>query len=385
MCMRNVGVISMGIKCPIIKEGDDLAKIVVKSVLNSTLIDTKMVEVKDETTKSGWRIEEVKTYDIDDKDVIGITESVVARSLGNYVSIDEISEDIKKCFGGDREYIIIANPIYSRNRFSMILKAIARATTKGVIIYMPDADEVGNPSGVNPFTGVNIKEYYKELVEKEGKECIIYDTAWDNKDKITIKDGVIYCGLHDYEDWRAYYGNNYKITLAEICRSKCDYGLLGSNKATEEKLKLFPTKESARALVEKVQVMIENATGKIVEVMVYGDGCFKDPVGGIWEFADPVVSPAYTLGLIGTPNEIKIKAFADDQFKDLKGTELDNAIKMSIKENNINLVGNMASQGTTPRRYTDLLGSLMDLTSGSGSKGTPVVLVKNYFKNYSND
>jgi len=383
--MRNVGVISMGIKCPIIKEGDDLAKIVVKSVLNSTLIDTKLVEVKDEKTKSGWSLKEVKTYDIEDKDVIGITESVVARSLGNYVTVDDIALDIQFKFGGAREYIVVANPIYSRNRFSMILKAIARATTKGVIIHMPDADEVGNPSGVNPFTGVNIKEYYKELVEKEGKECIIHDTAWDNKDEITIRDGVIYCGLHDYEDWRAYYGNNFHITLADICSSKCDYGLLGSNKATEEKLKLFPTKQSAQNLVEEVQRQIENITGKIVEVMVYGDGCFKDPVGGIWEFADPVVSPAYTNGLVGTPNEIKIKAFADDQFKDLKGVELDNAIKMTIKENNKNLVGNMSSQGTTPRRYTDLLGSLMDLTSGSGSKGTPVILVKNYFKNYSMD
>ena len=383
--MRNVGVISMGIKAPIIREGDNLAKIVVNSVLNATLIDSKFIDVPDPTTKSGWKIEELKTYDIDDKDVIGITESVVARAAGNYVTIDEIALDIQMRFGGMREYIVIANPIYSRNRFSMILKAITRATSKGVIIYMPDADEVGNPSGVNQFTGVNIKEYYTELVNKEGRECIIHDCAWTNEDKITDRDGMIYCGLHDYEQWRADYGNDYHITLADICSNKCEYGLLGSNKATEEKLKLFPSKASAQTLVEKVQAEMYKATNKYVEVLIYGDGCFKDPVGGIWEWADPVTCPAYTVGLEGTPNEIKIKAFADDQFKDLMGNDLDNAIKNTIIENNKSLVGNMASQGTTPRRYVDLLASLMDLTSGSGQKGTPIILVKNYFKSYAND
>lgn len=383
--MRNVGVISMGIKAPIIREGDNLAKIVVNSVLNATLIDSKFIDVPDPTTKSGWKIEELKTYDIDDKDVIGITESVVARAAGNYVTIDDIALDIQMRFGGMREYIVVANPIYSRNRFSMILKAITRATSKGVIIYMPDADEVGNPSGVNQFTGVNIKEYYTELVNKEGRECIIHDCAWTNEDKITDKDGMIYCGLHDYEQWRADYGNDYHITLADICSNKCEYGLLGSNKATEEKLKLFPSKASAQNLVEKVQAEIYKATNKYVEVLIYGDGCFKDPVGGIWEWADPVTCPAYTVGLEGTPNEIKIKAFADDQFKDLMGNDLDNAIKNTIIENNKSLVGNMASQGTTPRRYVDLLASLMDLTSGSGQKGTPIILVKNYFKSYAND
>lgn len=383
--MRNVGVISMGIKAPIIREGDNLAKIVVNSVLNATLIDSKFIDVPDPTTKSGWKVEELKTYDIDDKDVIGITESVVARAAGNYVTIDEIALDIQMKFGGMREYIVVANPIYSRNRFSMILKAITRAASKGVIIYMPDADEVGNPSGVNPFTGVNIKDYYTELVNKEGRECIIYDCAWNNEDKITDKDGTIYCGLHDYAQWRADYGNDYHITLADICSNKCEYGLLGSNKATEEKLKLFPSKASAQNLVEKVQAEIYKATNKYVEVLIYGDGCFKDPVGGIWEWADPVTCPAYTIGLEGTPNEIKIKAFADDQFKDLIGNDLDNAIKNTIIENNKSLVGNMASQGTTPRRYVDLLASLMDLTSGSGQKGTPIILVKNYFKSYAND
>ena len=383
--MRNVGVISMGIRTPIIREGDDLAKIVVDSVLNTTLVDTKMVEVKDNTTKSGWKLEEVKTYDLNDKDVIGITESVVARSLGNYVTIDEIALDLQLKFGGLRDYIIV-NPIYSRNRFAMILKSIARAANKRVTIYMPDADEVGNPSGVNQFTGVNMKEYYTEIVKNEGVECVINECAY-NYEYVpeSENDIIIYCGLHDYEQWKEDYGDDKHITLAEICKNRCDYGLLGSNKATEEKLKLFPTKQTAQTLVETIQEKIFKKTGKTVEVMVYGDGCFKDPVGGIWEFADPVVSPAFTKGLIGTPNEIKIKAFADDKFANLTGNELTEALKQEIKLKDSNLVGNMAAEGTTPRRFTDLLGSLMDLTSGSGDKGTPVILVQNYFKNYSID
>ena len=383
--MRNVGVISMGIRTPIIREGDDLAKIVVDSVLNTTLVDTKMVEVKDNTTKSGWKLEEVKTYDLNDKDVIGITESVVARSLGNYVTIDEIALDLQLKFGGLRDYVIV-NPIYSRNRFAMILKSIARAANKRVTIYMPDADEVGNPSGVNQFTGVNMKEYYTEIVKNEGVECVINECAYDYEYVPELEnDIVIYCGLHDYEQWKEDYGDDKHITLAEICKNRCDYGLLGSNKATEEKLKLFPTKQTAQILVETIQEKIFKKTGKTVEVMVYGDGCFKDPVGGIWEFADPVVSPAFTKGLIGTPNEIKIKAFADDKFANLTGNELTEALKQEIKLKDSNLVGNMAAEGTTPRRFTDLLGSLMDLTSGSGDKGTPVILVQNYFKNYSID
>ena len=383
--MRNVGVISMGIRTPIIREGDDLAKIVVDSVLNTTLVDTKMVEVKDNTTKSGWKLEEVKTYDLNDKDVIGITESVVARSLGNYVTIDEIALDLQLKFGGLRDYVIV-NPIYSRNRFAMILKSIARAANKRVTIYMPDADEVGNPSGVNQFTGVNMKEYYTEIVKNEGVECVINECAYDYEYVPELEnDIVIYCGLHDYEQWKEDYGDDKHITLAEICKNRCDYGLLGSNKATEEKLKLFPTKQTAQILVETIQDKIFKKTGKTVEVMVYGDGCFKDPVGGIWEFADPVVSPAFTKGLVGTPNEIKIKAFADDKFANLTGNELTEALKQEIKLKDSNLVGNMAAEGTTPRRFTDLLGSLMDLTSGSGDKGTPVILVQNYFKNYSID
>lgn len=380
--MRNVGVISMGIKAPIIREGDNLVKIVVNSVLNATLIDSKFIDVPDPTTKSGWKVEELKTYDIDDKDVIGITESIVARAAGNYVTLDEICKEIKEKLNNP-EWIIVANPIYSRNRFSMILKAIARAASEGIILCMPDADEVGNPSGVNQFTGINIKEYYEEIIQNEGKKCIIHDFSYN--DWPDVEGYVIYCGLHDYESWKEDYGDESHITLADICCDKCEYGLLGSNKATEEKLKLFPSKKCAQELVDKIQKKIFDKSGKNVEVMVYGDGCFKDPVGGIWEFADPETSPAYTSGLEGTPNEIKIKAFADDQFKDLNGSELDKAVKKAIKDNCIDLVGNMASQGTTPRRYVDLLASLMDLTSGSGSKGTPIILVKNYFKNYSNE
>ncbi|MBQ3415271.1 MAG: coenzyme F420-0:L-glutamate ligase [Clostridia bacterium] len=377
--MNNVGVISMGIKTPIIREGDDLVKIVVDSVLKATYANTRYDTVDDKTTKAGWRTERVDTYSINDKDVIGITESVVARAAGNYVTVDEIADELRKY---NQDAIAVLNPIYSRNRFSMILKAIAKAAGKAVYIYMPEFDEVGNPSGVNQFTGVNMMEYYRELVEAEGKECRIYDeTSWnENKFKYCL---TIYCGLHDYEQWKADYGDDTHITLADVCSDKCEYGLLGSNKANENTLKLFPSKKSAQELVEKVQAKIYEKTNKYVEVMVYGDGCFKDPVGGIWEWADPETSPAYTVGLNGTPNEIKIKAFADDQFAELTGKELDNAIKNTIKENNMNLVGNMASQGTTPRRYVDLLASLMDLTSGSGSKGTPVILVKNYFNTYA--
>lgn len=380
--MRNTGVISMGIRTPIIREGDDLVKIVVDSVLNATLIDSNYETVEDKTTKNGFHVEKVKTYNINDKDVIGITESVVARSVGNYVTVDEISLELQNRFGYGKKYILI-NPIYSRNRFSMILKAIARAASS-IAIYMPEFDEVGNPSGINQFTGVNMKEYYTELVEKEGIKCYIReeDRSYYENEQNTVE---IYCGLHDYEQWKEDYGDETHITLADICTRKCEYGLLGSNKATDEKLKLFPSKECAQQFVETVQARIYEKTNKYVEVMVYGDGCFKDPVGGIWEFADPVTSPAYTQGLKGTPNEIKIKAFADDQFKDLNGDELVNAMKQKISLKDSNLVGNMDSQGTTPRRFVDLLASLMDLTSGSGDKGTPVVLVQHYFENYSID
>lgn len=387
--MKNVGVISMGIKAPIVKEGDDLVKIVVDSVLEATKLGVKMIQPAP-NVKGLVEVPGEYEYNINNKDVIGITESIVARTQGNYATVDEIAIDVVKKFG-PAATITLIKPIYSRNRFSMILKGIARAA-KHIIFVMPEFDEVGNPKGVNPFTGVDIQKYYQEICEKENCTCEFTD--WDKPGGL-YSDNWVYCGLHDYKQWKESHTllsiDKKRYTLADICSDKNpDYGVLGSNKATEEKIKLFPTKEYAKKIVEEVQKQIAQKTGKIVEVMVYGDGCFHSPSNGkpgssIWEFADPVVSPAYTSGLDGYPNEIKIKAFADDEFKDLSGDELTNAVKEKIKEKDDNLVGNMASQGTTPRHYTWLLGSLMDLTSGSGDKGTPFVLVQNYFNNYSND
>ena len=343
--MRTVGTSTYGLICPIFKEGDDLCEIISNTLLNSGL-------------------------EINDRDVLGITESIVARSEGNYVTVDEVAESVKKVFNNPHN-IYVYKPIYSRNRFAMILKGIARAVTGTVFIRMPNVDEVGNVLVNHPFTGLNYDEYYKSIVESEGKKCeIIYDhSEYDDN----VKE-IIDCQIHK---------QTFETTLKDICSDKCEYGLYGSNKATEEKLKLFPSKKYAQELVENIQIAIYGKVGKKIEVMVYGDGCFKDPVGGIWELADPVVSPAYTDGLDGTPNELKLKYLADNDYKDLSGEELTNAIKQSIRSKNNNLVGNMASQGTTPRRLTDLLGSLMDLTSGSGDKGTPVVYVKGYFDNLS--
>lgn len=379
--MKNVGVISMGIKAPIIREGDDLAKIVVNSVLDATFIETKYENVEDLGTKTGVKTEKNKIYDISDGDIIGITESVVARSVGNYVTIDGIANELKSKFRETDNYILV-NPIYSRNRFSMILKAIARAAKESVVIYMPDADEVGNPSGVNQFTGVNMKEYYTELVEAEGKKCVIHEGEWMNIFSRLSKDVTIYCGLHDYNQWKSDYGDETHITLADICSDKCEYGLLGSNKANEEKLKLFPSKKSAQTLVENIQKEMLKKINKKVFVCVYGDGCFKDPVGGIWEFADPVAMPAYTNPEIfeTTPNEIKIKYLADNKYSELNGKELNDAIQKEIDAHKgKDLKGLMTSEGTTPRLYRDLLASLMDLTTGSGMRATPIVLIKNYF------
>lgn len=342
--MRTVGTSTYGLICPIFKEGDDLCEIISNTILNSGLT-------------------------IDDRDVVGITESIVARSEGNYVSVDEVAESVKKVFNNPKD-ILVYNPIYSRNRFAMILKGIARAVEKTVYISMPNEDEVGNVLRNHPFTGLNYDEYYKSIVEAEGKKChIMYQN-----EVVGYFNNVLDCQIHK---------QTFETTLKDICSDKCEYGLYGSNKATEEKLKLFPSKKYAQELVENIQITIYGKVGKKIEVMVYGDGCFKDPVGGIWELADPVVSPAYTDGLDGTPNELKLKYLADNDYKDLSGEELTNAIKQSIRSKNNNLVGNMASQGTTPRRLTDLLGSLMDLTSGSGDKGTPVVYVKGYFDNLS--
>jgi hypothetical protein len=346
---RKYGVSSTGLIAPIIREGDNLAEIVTETVLNSGI-------------------------KIDDNDVIGITESIVARAEGNYVTVDEIAEEVKRVMG-KVDWITLYNPIFSRNRFSMILKGIARAVIKGVNICMDSQDEVGNVYRYHPFTGINYDEYYKSIVENEGKGCYIkYPNNFIDIDpKYTID-----CSLRP-EFIRGDY------TLMSFFRDKCDWGLLGSNKASEEKIKLFPSKKYSTHLVEQVQRNIIGAVGKIVQVMVYGDGCFKDPIGGIWEFADPVVSPAYTKGLEGSPNELKLKNLADEKFSKLNGASLEIAIHNEISRKDNNLKGSMLSQGTTPRRYVDLLGSLMDLTSGSGDKGTPVVYIKNYFKNYSED
>lgn len=344
---KKYGVSSTGLIAPIIREGDDLCQIVCDTVLNA--IDN-----------------------IEDRDIIGITESVVARAQGNHVTVDEIAEDIKKKFNNPSS-ITVYKPIYSRNRFAMILKAIARAVINNVYIVMPKIDEVGNILKNHPFTGLNYDEYYTKIVEDEGKHCFILD---ENDEIPRVASCVLDCQIHK---------QRFSINLARICEDKCEYGLYGSNKSSEEVLKLFPDTAKAKQLVQDIQAYIYGKTGKKVEVMIYGDGCFKDPVGGIWEFADPVVSPAYTDGLEGTPNEIKIKNFADDKYKDLSGEELNDAIKDEIRQKETNLKGNMASQGTTPRRYTDLLGSLMDLTSGSGDKGTPIVYIKRYFDNLASE
>ena len=359
------GVISRGIPAPIIKEGDDIVKIVVDSVINVVKHTTLTQEPFYLNGIRAFKTIANDTYEINDKDVIGITESVIARAAGQYVTVDEIAADIIKKFG-ENATINIINPIYSRNRFSMILKGIARAAKK-IIFTMPPLDEVGNPSGVNPFTGVNIQEYYKEICENEN--CEVASDEFDIVDEDTPK---IYCGLHDYINWKTA-DNCY--TLVDICSDVSpDWGLLGTNKSTEERLKLFPSKEVAQKVCDEVKAQIKNITGKDVIVCSYGDGCFKDPIGGIWEFADPVTMPAYTdQELIeSTPNEIKLKAFIDE------GTSEEEINKL-IKEKK-NLIGSMTSQGTTPRLYRDLLASLMDLTSGSGDRATPIILIQNYFR-----
>ena len=381
--MKNTGVQSIGIKLPIIREGDDLTNIVVDAILNATAVYNNGYDFSNDTPF--W-------HDINNKDVIGITESIVARAQGNYVTVDDIVQFLNEMH--ITKNLVLYSPIMSRNRFSMILKAFARYADFISIVLAGYYDEQGNPNfGINQFTGVDIQKYYKELAAKEncGLEFItnalypLIDKQWKG---IKFGETFIDCRCHPEEADQ--------LTLKDImCTAVTrkdgsvsgyneDYGLLGSNKATDEKLKLFPRKEDSQKLVEAIQREFYERIGVRAEVMVYGDGCFKDPVGGIWEFADPVVSPAYTKGLEGTPNEIKIKAFADDEFATLEGKELEDAIKTKILSKDKDLVGKMASQGTTPRRYVDLLGSLMDLTSGSGDKGTPVVLVKNYFNNYSN-
>ena len=394
---RRVGTVSRGIRCPIIRENDDLAKIVADSVLEAA---------------------EYENFEIRDKDVISITESIVARAQGNYASVDDIAADVKAKLGGGTVGVIF--PILSRNRFAICLRGIAMGAKKIVLMLSYPSDEVGNElvsldkidaAGVNPysdvldekryrelfgvnlheFTGVDYVEYYKNIVREAGAEVeIIF--ANQPRAILPYADHIINCDIHTRaRTKRILLAAGAKVVCglddilnAPVNGSGCNekYGLLGSNKSTEDKIKLFP--RECRDLVLDIQKKIFDATGKHVEVMVYGDGAFKDPQGKIWELADPVVSPAFTDGLIGTPNELKLKYLADNDFKDLSGEALKEAISKSIKEKGSNLVGNMASQGTTPRQLTDLIGSLCDLTSGSGDKGTPVVLVQGYFDNYTN-
>lgn len=393
---RKVGTISRGIRCPIIREGDDLCKIVVDSVMEAA---------------------ESEGFSLRDKDVISLTESIVARSQGNYATIQDIADDVKAKLGGETIGVIF--PILSRNRFAICLKGIAMGAKKVVLMLSYPSDEVGNAlltydqlddAGINPysdvltlekyrelfgenkheFTGVDYVEYYSNIIKDAGAEVEI---IFANRAQEILKytDCVLTCDIHTRVRTKRLLkeaGAKAVIGLDDILTASVNgsgyndkYGLLGSNKSTEDKIKLFP--RECQDLVENIQKEILQLTDKHVEVMVYGDGAFKDPQGKIWELADPVVSPAYTKGLIGTPNELKLKYLADNDFKDLSGKELRDAIAKSIKEKEDNLVGNMASQGTTPRQLTDLIGSLCDLTSGSGDKGTPIVLVQGYFDNFT--
>ena len=395
--MRCVGTVSRGIRTPIIKENDDLATIVVDSLMKA---------------------KESEGFEFHDRDVVAITEAVVGIASGNYVTVDDIVEDLKKKFPSGE--IGIVYPILSRNRFSLILKAIARAMKKVIILLSFPSDEVGNDildsikldnskfdlssviseedyknnfsDFLHPFTGINMIDFYRDLVQSE--DCEVEFVLSNNpKTILEYTKDVLTCDIHNREKTKEIIKNNgartvyglYEVMSEPVNGSGCNpkYGLLGSNKSTEERLKLFPT--AGDTLVLEVQRRLKEKTGKNIEVMVYGDGAFKDPVGHIWELADPVVSPAYTSGLEGTPNEIKLKYIADNKYKDLVGNELKEAIKKEIRNKDNDLKGKMSSQGTTPRRITDLLGSLCDLTSGSGDKGTPVVLVQGYFDNLSDD
>ena len=392
------GTISRGIKAPIIREGDNIAEIVVNSVLKAM---------------------EEDNFQLHERDIIAVTESVVARADGNYCTVDDIAKDIRFKFG-DNATIGVLFPILSRNRFAICLKGIARGAKKVVVQLSYPADEVGNHlidedlfekmvpnptvnllhedtfeqlfgKPVHPFTGINYVDYYKEIIEAEGAEAEI---IFSNRptDIIWYASDVICCSIHNRDSVVAKLkagGAHRALTLCDIMNNShsmnggCNeqYGLLGSNKASEEKLKLFP--RNAQEVVNEIQALFWINTGIKIEAMVYGDGAFKDPVGKIWELADPVVSPAYTKGLEGLPNEVKIKYLADNDFKDLNGEKLNEAIRASIREKDKALKGKMVSEGTTPRRLTDLIGSLCDLTSGSGDKGTPIVVIQNYFNNYA--
>lgn len=348
-----LGTSAFGLRLPIVKKGDDLVDLIMSSLK---------------------RAHESGEYTPKENDIIGITESVVGRAGGRYVSVNDIVESLKKIFPNS-ERVYVYNPIFSRNRFSIILRGISRYFSS-VCIVSDEFDEVGNYYKHN-ITKVNYKDLYREIVENEGAEF-----GWIDDKNFEIKESnpTINCTLHP-DLWRGKSGGVY---LNEICNDVSTWGLLGSNKMGEELLKLYPDHKDKK-LVDELQWKIEKEFGLYhVDVMIYGDGCFKDAQSGIWEFADPVVSPAYTDGLIGSPSELKLKYLADDEFENLTGDELTEAIKSRIKSKNV-VQGNMETQGTTPRNYTDLLGSLMDLISGSGDKGTPVVIVQDYFKNYSND
>ncbi len=395
---RKTGTISRGIRCPIIREGDDLAQIVCNSLVEAAESDG---------------------FEFRDKDVVGITESIVARSQGNYASVEAIAEDVKAKLGGETIGVIF--PILSRNRFAICLKGIAMGAKKVVLMLSYPSDEVGNhlltfdqldEAGINPysdvlslekyrelfgenkheFTGVDYVDYYSQIIKDAGAEAeIIF--ANQAKSILDYTDCVLTCDIHTRARTKRLLkaaGAKAVCGLDDILTAPVNgsgynenYGLLGSNKSTEDTIKLFP--RDCQAFVDRTHELLVAATGKNVEVMIYGDGAFKDPQGKIWELADPCVSPAYTAGLAGTPNELKLKYLADNDFKDLSGDALKEAISKKIEaKDGSSLVGNMAAQGTTPRQYTDLIGSLCDLTSGSGDKGTPIVFIQGYFDNYTN-
>ena len=395
---RRVGTVSRGIRGPIIREGDNLVEITVDSVLAAA---------------------ESEGFSLRDRDVIALTESIVARAQGNYITVDDIAADVRAKLGGETVGVIF--PILSRNRFAINLKGIARGCKKVVLMLSYPSDEVGNAllsydqldeAGINPysdvltlekyrelfgenkheFTGVDYVQYYSDIIREAGAEAeVIF--ANQARTILNYTDCIINCDIHTRVRTKRILreaGAKVVCGLDDLCTAPINgsgfnakYGLLGSNKSTEDKIKLFP--QDCKQLVLDIQASILEKTGKHVEVMVYGDGAFKDPQGKIWELADPVVSPAFTDGLIGTPNELKLKYLADNDFANLSGEALKNAISESIKAKDGDLKGNMASQGTTPRQLTDLIGSLCDLTSGSGAKGTPIILIQGYFDNYTND
>ncbi|OBZ15133.1 F420-0--gamma-glutamyl ligase [Bacillus sp. FJAT-27264] len=394
---RVVGTVVRGLRCPIINQGDSIEDIVVDSVLKAS---------------------EVEGFRIQDKDIVTVTESIVARAQGNYATIDHIAQDVNSKYGEDTIGVIF--PILSRNRFAICLRGIAKGAKKIVLMLSYPADEVGNhlvdldeldEKGVNPwtdvlteqqfrelfgykkhtFTGIDYIDYYKSLIEEYGVEC---EVIFSNNPKTILQytKHVLTCDIHTrFRTKRILKANGGEkvyslddILAASVDGSGCNesYGLLGSNKSTENSIKLFP--RNCQPIVDNIQRRLKEKTGKLVEVMIYGDGAFKDPVGKIWELADPVVSPAYTAGLDGTPNEVKLKYLADNNFADLKGEVLQQAISQYINNKETDLVGAMEAQGTTPRRLTDLIGSLSDLTSGSGDKGTPIIFIQGYFDNYTN-